>query len=66
MGFTPRLSDSEVITMEIVGEVLGHDGDKAIWAYFRRHWAAWFPGARGSDYLCAASGQSLADQADIA
>ncbi len=43
-GFTPRLSDSEVITMEIVGEVLGHDGDKAIWAYFRRHWAAWFPG----------------------
>ena len=30
--------------MEIVGEMLGHDGDKAIWDYFRRHWAAWFPG----------------------
>ncbi|MCB1825410.1 MAG: IS982 family transposase [Candidatus Competibacteraceae bacterium] len=43
-GFAPRLSDSEVITMEIVGEVLGHDGDEAIWEYFRRHWAAWFPG----------------------
>lgn len=42
-GFAPRLSDSEVITMEIVGEFLGHDGDEAIWEYFRRHWAAWFP-----------------------
>lgn len=43
-GFAPRLSDSEVITLEIVGEVLGHDGDEAIWTYFKRHWAAWFPG----------------------
>jgi Transposase DDE domain len=42
-GFAPRLSDSEVITLEIVGEALGHDGDEAIWSYFRRHWAAWFP-----------------------
>ena len=30
--------------MEIVGEILGHDGDEVIWDYFRRHWAAWFPG----------------------
>jgi Transposase DDE domain len=43
-GFAPRLSDSEAITLEIVGEVLGCDGDEAIWEYFRRHWAAWFPG----------------------
>lgn len=42
-GFAPRLSDSEVITMEIVGEMLGHDGTEAIWECFRR-WAAWFPG----------------------
>ena len=42
-GFAPRLSDSEVITMEIVGEWLGHEGDEAIWEYFRRHWAEWFP-----------------------
>ncbi|MFZ1641256.1 MAG: hypothetical protein WAV07_07400 [Candidatus Contendobacter sp.] len=41
--FAPRLSDSE-ITLEIVGELLGHDGDEAIWSYFKRHWAAWFPG----------------------
>jgi len=43
-GFAPRLSDSEVITMEIMGELLGHDGDEAIWSYFKRHWATWFPG----------------------
>jgi hypothetical protein len=42
-GFAPRLSDSEVITMEIVGEFLGYDGDEAIWEYFKQHWAAWFP-----------------------
>lgn len=43
-GFAPRLSDSEVITMEIVGEFLGQEGDEAIWEYFQRHWAGWFPG----------------------
>ena len=26
-GFAPKLSDSEVLTMEIVGEFLGHDTD---------------------------------------
>jgi hypothetical protein len=30
-GFAPRLSDSEVITMELVGEFLGYAGDEAIW-----------------------------------
>jgi hypothetical protein len=43
-GFAPALSDSEVITMEIVAEYQGIDADKAIWQYFRRHWQAWFPG----------------------
>jgi len=42
-GFAPRLSDSEVITMEIVGEFLGYDGDEAIWEYFKQYWAAGFP-----------------------
>lgn len=47
-GFPPHLSDSEVITMELVGEWCGYDGDEAIWEYFKRHWRAWFPrlGAR--------------------
>lgn len=43
-GFQPKLSDSEVVTMELVGEFLGFDTDKAIWAYFKQHWLVWFPG----------------------
>ena len=42
-GFKPRLSDSEVITMEIVGEFLGQHEDKGIWRYFYTHWRTWFP-----------------------
>ncbi|MEM1279647.1 MAG: hypothetical protein AAGG53_06370 [Cyanobacteria bacterium P01_H01_bin.152] len=42
-GFTPTLSDSEVLTLEIVGEVLGHHSDRGIWCYFRHHWQSWFP-----------------------
>ena len=42
-GYAPGLSDSEVITLELVGELLGYDGAEAIWTYFKRHWAAWFP-----------------------
>jgi hypothetical protein len=42
-GFAPKLSDSEVLTMEIVGEFLGYDTDQQIWKYFRSHWRHWFP-----------------------
>ena len=42
-GFPPKLSDAEVITMDIVGEFLGMDTDKGIWQYFRTHWINWFP-----------------------
>lgn len=42
-GPAPKLSDSEVITMEVVGEFLGLDTDKGIYAYFKRHYAEWFP-----------------------
>jgi hypothetical protein len=42
-GFEPSLTDSEVITMEIVGEFLSIDTDKGIWQYFRRHWLSFFP-----------------------
>ncbi len=43
-GFAPTLSDSEVITLEVVGEFLGLDADVQIWRFARRHWRAWFPG----------------------
>jgi hypothetical protein len=42
-GYSPKLSDSEVITMEIVGEFMGKDQDKSMWQYFQSHWKAWFP-----------------------
>jgi len=42
-GFKPKLSDSEILTMGIVGEFLGIDTEKGIWAYFRKHWYDWFP-----------------------
>jgi hypothetical protein len=42
-GPFPKLSDSEVLTMETVGEFLGFGSDKAIYDYFKIHWAAWFP-----------------------
>lgn len=43
-GFAPALSESEVMTMEIVAQFQGIDADSAIWQYFRRHWWAWEPG----------------------
>lgn len=42
-GPSPGLQDSEVITMEIIGEFLGIDCDKNIWEYFARHWLHFFP-----------------------
>ena len=42
-GEPPSLSDSEVITLEIVGEYLGYGSDKAIWSYFKNHWKHYFP-----------------------
>jgi hypothetical protein len=42
-GFNPGLTDAEIITMEIVGEMQGRHDDTAIWRYFRDHWQEWFP-----------------------
>lgn len=42
-GRYPQLTDSEVITMEIIGEFLGKDCDKSIWEYFKGHWTHFFP-----------------------
>ncbi len=42
-GPAPILADSEVVTMAVVGEFLGHDQDIAIYRYFRRHHPGWFP-----------------------
>ncbi len=42
-GPAPALSDSETLTMEIVGEYLSLNQDKAIYDYFRRHYSHFFP-----------------------
>jgi hypothetical protein len=45
-GPLPTVSDSEVLTLEIVGEFLGFDEDKAIFWFFRSYYGNWFPGLR--------------------
>src|SRR3954453_4285887 len=45
-GPAPVLADSEVLTVEIVGEFLGLDTDRGLYAYFRRHFGHLFPGLR--------------------
>ncbi len=42
-GPLPQLADSEVLTMEIVGEILGFDTDKDIFGFFRNFYSRYFP-----------------------
>jgi hypothetical protein len=42
-GPQPRLYDSEVLTMEVVGAYVGLSQDRALFVYFRRHYAPFFP-----------------------
>ncbi|HEY7419885.1 MAG TPA: IS982 family transposase [Ktedonobacteraceae bacterium] len=42
-GAAPKLSDSEVITMEVVGSYLGLAQDKELFLYFQRHYTHFFP-----------------------
>ena len=42
-GPAPMLSDSEVLTIELVGEFLGIDEDTELFGYFRCHYAHFFP-----------------------
>ena len=45
-GPAPALSDSEVLTIEVVGEYLRLHQDKAIFDYFQRHYSHFFPAIR--------------------
>jgi hypothetical protein len=42
-GPQPILADSEVLTIECVGEFLGIDTDKGLYEHFCRYWGDWFP-----------------------
>jgi hypothetical protein len=45
-GPTPELCDSEVLTIEMVGEFLGIDTEEGLYTYFRCHYGEWFPALR--------------------
>jgi len=45
-GPQPRVSDAEILTIEVVGIWLGLATDKAIFGYFQRHYGDWFPELR--------------------
>lgn len=45
-GPQPTLRDSEVLTMEVIGEFLGIDTESNIFTHFCRYYADWFPGLR--------------------
>jgi hypothetical protein len=42
-GPKPKLSDSEVPTIEVVGEFLGIDADQGLYTYLQRNYWEWFP-----------------------
>src|SRR2546430_2197164 len=42
-GPRPTLCDSEVLTVEVVGEFLGMSCDSTMFSYFRRHYSHFFP-----------------------
>jgi hypothetical protein len=42
-GPLPKLADSEVVTIEVVGTYLGLSQDQEVFDYFRRHDAHFFP-----------------------
>jgi hypothetical protein len=42
-GRRPELSDAEILTIEIFGQMQGCQTDASIWRYVREHWLEWFP-----------------------
>ena len=60
-GPQPLLDDREVITMEVVGEFLGMDTDKAIFLFFGRHYEECLPrpGEGAPHHLRPPGGQPL-------
>ena len=45
-GFAPALSDSECLTLELVGHYLGYATQKQAFEQMRDRWGAWFPALR--------------------
>ena len=45
-GFPPALSDSECLTIELVGSYLGYTSQKQLYEQMQDRWRAWFPALR--------------------
>ena len=63
-GSAPKLSDAEVITMEIVGESFAIDQDKKIYSYFKNYWLSLFSRTRTSYNVSPPGSQLLVLQAE--
>ena len=42
-GFPPALSDSECLTVELVGQYLGYTSQKQLYEQMHDRWGPWFP-----------------------
>ena len=42
-GFPPALSDSECLTVELVGQYLGYTSQKQLYEQMHDRWSTWFP-----------------------
>ena len=64
-GPAPVLADSEVLTVEIVGEILGLDTDRGLPTHSRRHFGHLFPGlaGRAPHHVRAPGGEPVGGQA---
>jgi hypothetical protein len=55
-GFSPALTDEEVITIELCGEYFDLAQDEDIFAYFRSHYQPFFPKLRErTGFICQAA-----------
>ena len=45
-GFSPSLSDSECLTIEVVGHFLGYSTQKQLYKQMHDRWVGWFPALR--------------------
>ena len=45
-GFSPSLSDSECLTIEVVGHFLGYSPQKQLYEQMHDRWVGWFPALR--------------------
>ena len=43
MGFAPKLSDAELVTLAVISALLGYDNESQFMRFARAHLRPWFP-----------------------